>query len=81
MSRQRQKKQPEPVALAFPEESRGDAPKATAQGTETLAAKRQSESLAGTEGLMEEACELETCELGGEGATPSPMPIAVSNCS
>src|SRR5246500_5373711 len=62
MSGQRQKNQPEPRGLAFPAESRSDAPKATAQGTETRMAKRQSESLAGTERRMEEVCELENCQ-------------------
>ena len=62
MSGQRQKNQPEQEVLAFPEESRGDAPKAPAQGIETRMAKRQSESLAGTERLMEEVCELENCK-------------------
>jgi RNA-directed DNA polymerase len=48
--------------LAFSAESRSDAPKTDEQGTETLVAKRQSESLAGTERLMEEVCELENCK-------------------
>ena len=58
-SGQRQKNQPEQEVLAFPAESRSDAPKAAGQGTETPVAKRESESLAGTERLMEEVCELE----------------------
>jgi hypothetical protein len=62
MSGQRQKNQPEQEVLAFPVESRSDAPKAAAQGTETLVAKRKAESLAGTERLMEEVCELENCK-------------------
>lgn len=62
MSEQRQKSRPEQGVLAFPEESRGDAPKATGKGTETPMAKRLSESLAGTERLMEEVCELENCK-------------------
>ena len=48
--------------LAFPAEDRGDAPKTVEEGTETLAAKRKSESPAGTERLMEEVCELENCK-------------------
>jgi RNA-directed DNA polymerase len=48
--------------LAFPAESRRDAPKAAAPGTETLKAKHRTESLAGTERLMEEVCELENCK-------------------
>ena len=59
MSGQRQKNRPEQEVLAFPAESRSDAPKTTGKGTETLVAKRKSESLAGTERLMEEVCELE----------------------
>ena len=62
MSGQRRKNQPEQGELAFPAESRSDAPKAVEKGTETLVAKRQSESLAGTERLMEEVCELENCK-------------------
>lgn len=59
MSGQRQKNQPEQGELAFPAESRSDARKAAGKGTETLVAKRQTESLAETERLMEEVCELE----------------------
>src|ERR1700758_4479669 len=62
MSGQRQKTQPEQGVLASPVESRSDAPKTIAEGTETLVAKRQTESLAGTERLMEEVCELENCK-------------------
>src|SRR3984893_11876090 len=59
MSGQRQKNQPKQGVLAFPVESRSDAPKPAAKGTETLVAKCKAESLAGTERLMEEVCELE----------------------
>src|SRR5467141_814836 len=59
MSGQRQKNRPEQEVLAFPVEGRIDAPKAAEKGTETLVAKRKTESLAGTERLMEEVCELE----------------------
>src|SRR6202162_664022 len=62
MSGQRQKNQPEQGVLAFPAEGRSDAPKAVAKGTETLTAKHRTESLAGTERLMEEVCELENCK-------------------
>ena len=62
MSGQRQKNQPEQGVLAFPAEGRSDAPKAAAQGTETLMAKHRTESLAETERLMEEVCELENCK-------------------
>jgi RNA-directed DNA polymerase len=61
-SGQRQKNQPEQGELAFPAEGRSDAPKAVAKGTETLMAKHRTESLAGTERLMEEVCELENCK-------------------
>ena len=62
MSEQRQKNQPEQGVLAFPVESRSDAPKAAVKGIETLVAKRKTESLAGTERLMEEVCEWENCK-------------------
>jgi len=62
MSGQRQKNQPEQEVLAFPAEDRSDAPKTAARGTETLTAKRQTESLAETERLMEEVCEWENCK-------------------
>jgi len=62
MSGQRQKNRPEQGVLAFPVESKSDAPKPTEEGTETLVAKRKSESLAGTERLMEEVCELDNCK-------------------
>src|ERR1700735_459758 len=62
MSGQRQKNQPEQGVLAFPAEGRSDAPKAVAKGTETLMAKHGTESLAGTERLMEEVCEPENCK-------------------
>jgi len=62
MSGQRQKNRPEQEVLAFPVESRSDAPTAAAKGTETLVATHMSESLAGTERLMEEVSELENCK-------------------
>src|SRR5437660_1092745 len=62
MSERRQKNRPEQGVLAFAVESRSDAPTATEEGTETPVAKRKSESLAGTERLMEEVCELENCK-------------------
>jgi RNA-directed DNA polymerase len=62
MSGQRQKNRPEQGVLAFAVEGRSDAPKAAVQGTETQVAKRRIESLAGTERLMEEVCELENCK-------------------
>jgi RNA-directed DNA polymerase len=62
MSGQRQKNQAEQGELAFPAESRSDAPKDAEKGTETLMAKHRTESLAGTERVMEEVCELENCK-------------------
>jgi RNA-directed DNA polymerase len=59
MSDKRQKNQ---LALAFREESRSEAPKASEEGTESLAAKRKSESPAIGERLMEEVCEQENCK-------------------
>jgi RNA-directed DNA polymerase len=59
MSGQRQKNRPRQEVLAFPAEGRSEAPKITVKGTETLMAKRESESLAGTDRLMEEVCGLE----------------------
>ena len=53
MSDKRQKNQ---LVLAFMEESRSEAPRASVEGTESLAAKRQSESPAIGEQLMEEVC-------------------------
>jgi RNA-directed DNA polymerase len=59
MSDKRQKNQ---LVLAFMEESRSEAPRASVEGTESLAAKRQSESPAIGERLMEEVCERENCK-------------------
>ena len=51
MSDKRQKNQ---LVLAFTEEGRSDAPKASREGTESLTAKRACESPAIPEQLMEE---------------------------
>ena len=59
MSDKRQKNQ---LVLAFLEESRSEAPTAAMEGTELLVAKRQSESPAIGEQLMEEVCERENCK-------------------
>ena len=59
MSDKRQKNQ---LVLAFMEESRSEAPRASAEGTESLAAKRGTESPAIGEQLMEEVCERENCK-------------------
>jgi RNA-directed DNA polymerase len=59
MSDRRQKIQRE---LAFREESRSEAPKASVEGTESFTAKRRAESPAIGEQLMEEVCERENCK-------------------
>src|SRR5215469_8127541 len=59
MSDKRQKNQ---LELAFTDESRSEAPRVSAEGTESLAAKRGTESLAIGEQLMEEVCERENCK-------------------
>jgi len=58
MSDKRQKIQ---LRLAFGEELRSEAPMAPGEGSETLTAKRISESPANHEQLMEEVCERENC--------------------
>ncbi|PYV22460.1 MAG: group II intron reverse transcriptase/maturase, partial [Acidobacteria bacterium] len=59
MSDKRQKNQ---LVLAFPVEDTGEAPRAAGEGTESLTAKRQAESPAIGERLMEEVCERENCK-------------------
>src|SRR2546423_7860228 len=59
MSDKRQKNQ---LELAFADESRSEAPRVSAGGTESLAAKRRTESPAISEQLMEEVCERENCK-------------------
>ena len=59
MSDKRQKNQ---LVLAFQEESRSEAPTASPEGTESLTAKRTTESPAIGERLMEEVCEQENCK-------------------
>src|SRR5258705_8085036 len=59
MSDQRQKNQ---LVLAFTDESRSEAPRVSGEGTESLAAKRGTESPALGEQLMEEVCERENCK-------------------
>jgi RNA-directed DNA polymerase len=58
MSDKRQKIQ---LRLAFGEEGRSEAPKASGEGSETLTAKRMNESPANYEQLMEVVCERENC--------------------
>jgi RNA-directed DNA polymerase len=56
------KRQNNQLRLAFGEEGRSEAPKAPGEGSETLTAKRISESPAkNSEQLMEEVCERENC--------------------
>jgi RNA-directed DNA polymerase len=59
MSDKRQKNQ---LELAFMAEDTGEAPRAVIEGTESLAAKRGTESPAIGEQLMEEVCERENCK-------------------
>src|ERR671927_988905 len=56
------KRQKNQLVLAFMEESRGEAPTASVEGTESSAGKRGIESPAITEQLMEEVCERENCK-------------------
>ena len=59
MGDRRQKNQ---LELAFTDRSRSEAPRRSAEGTESPAAKRRTESLAIGEPLMEEVCERENCK-------------------
>ena len=59
MSDKRQKNQ---LELAFTDESRSEAPRVSAEGTESPVAKRGTESLAIGEQLMEEVCGRENCK-------------------
>src|ERR1700733_4907891 len=59
MSDKRQKNQ---LELAFAEEDRGEAPNGLREGTESLAAKRGTESPVIGEQLMEEVCGRENCK-------------------
>ena len=56
------KRQNNQLMLAFDQEYRGEASKGLSEGTETLAAKRGTESPAINEQLMEEVCERENCK-------------------
>ncbi len=58
MSDKRQKNQ---LVLAFTEEGRSEAPKASQEGTESFTAKCGTERPASHEQLMEEVCERENC--------------------
>src|SRR5271169_4040424 len=50
------------MVLAFTDESRSEAPRVSGEGTESLAAKRGTESPAIGEQWMEEVCERENCK-------------------
>ncbi len=56
------KRQKNQLVLAFLEESRSEAPRASAEGAESSAGKRGTESPAIAEQLMEEVCERENCK-------------------
>lgn len=56
------KRQNNQLVLAFMEESRSEAPRASMEGTESFVAKREAESPAFIEQLMEEVCERENCK-------------------
>ncbi len=56
------KRQNNQLVLAFIEESRSEAPRASMEGTESFVAKREAESPAFIEQLMEEVCERENCK-------------------
>ena len=59
MSDKRQKNQ---LELAFTEMSRSEAPRDSGEGTETLMAKREAESMADREQLMAAVCERKNCK-------------------
>ena len=59
MSDKRQKNQ---LVLAFAEMSRSEAPRDSVEGTETLMAKGDAESMADSEPLMEEVCGRKNCQ-------------------
>ena len=56
------KRQKNQLVLAFMEESRGEAPTASREGTESSAGERGTESPAIAEQLMEEVCGRENCK-------------------
>src|SRR5258708_23099030 len=58
MSDKRQKNQ---LVLAFTEEGRSEAPKASQEGTESRTAKCETERPSSHEQLIEEVCEQENC--------------------
>ena len=56
------KRQNNQLVLAFEDESRSEAPRVSVEGTESLTAKRRTESPAIGEQLMEEVCGRENCK-------------------
>src|SRR5438105_4775142 len=56
------KRQNNQLQLAFTDESRSEAPRVSAEGTESLTAKRGTESPAIGKQLMEEVCGRENCK-------------------
>ena len=56
------KRQNHQLVLAFAEMSRSEAPRGSEEGTESLAAKREAESPASIEQLMEVVCERSNCQ-------------------
>jgi RNA-directed DNA polymerase len=59
------------MVLAFTGEGRSEAPRAQLEGTESFAAKCETESPAGDEQLMEEVCERENCQQALRRVTPN----------
>jgi RNA-directed DNA polymerase len=80
------KRQKIQLELAFPGEGRGEAPRASGEGTESSTAKRETESPAKEEQLMEEVCGRGNCKQalkrvkankgapGGDGMTVDELP-------
>ena len=73
MSDKRQKNQ---LELAFTDESRSEAPRVSAEGAESLAGTRGTESLAIGEQLMEEVCERETASRHWHESRPTKEALA-----
>jgi hypothetical protein len=69
----RQKNQ---LVLAFTEEGKSEAPKASQEGTESPTAKRETERPASHEQLMEEVCERRNCWQAYKPALSIALPLA-----
>ena len=66
------KRQKNQLRLAFGEEGRSEAPRDSGEGTESLTAKRGTESPAeNSEQLMEEVCERENCKQALKRVSPT----------